>query len=80
MAARYDDHHEFKASEILQFVKQCRQVGLREAVTTEKDYFRMASILKKHEHKELQGFTFWVLEIEFEVHDEEDFIRRCLNS
>ena len=80
LSARYDDHHEFKASEILDFAKQCRGIGLREAVTTEKDYFRMASILEKHTHKELQGFTFWALEIEFQVADEENFVRRCLNS
>ena len=80
LAARYDDHHEFRESEILNFVKQCRQIALREAVTTEKDYFRMAEILKKHEREQLRDFTFWVLEIEFQVNDEEDFIRRCLNS
>ena len=30
-------------------------------------------------HEDLKTFTFWVLEIEFEVNDEEDFIRRCIN-
>jgi tetraacyldisaccharide 4'-kinase len=78
LAARYNDHHEFRESEILHFVKQCRGVGLREAVTTEKDYFRIRPILQKRA-QELQDFTFWVLEIEFQVNDEEDFIRRCVN-
>ncbi len=80
LAARYDDHHEFKESEIAQFIKQCRQLGLREAVTTEKDFFRIAPILEKHSTDQWRGFTFWVLEIEFQVNDEEDFLRRCLNS
>ena len=80
LAARYDDHHEFRESEILKFADQCRQIGIQEAVTTEKDYFRMAPILEKQALQKLQGFTFWVLEIEFEVHDEDDFIRRCLDS
>ena len=78
LAARYDDHHEFRDSEVMNFVRQCRQVGLREAVTTEKDYFRVQPSLERHAQA-LQGFTFWVLEIEFQVSDEEDFIRRCLN-
>ena len=80
LAARYDDHHVFKESEIVQFVKQCRGLGLREAVTTEKDYFRIRPVLEKHGDNAWEGFTFWVLEIEFQVNDEEDFIRRCVNS
>ena len=80
LAARYDDHHQFSESEILQFAKQCRAIGLHDAVTTEKDYFRIAPVLAAHAQKQLQDFTFWVLEIEFQVSDEEDFIRRCLNS
>ncbi len=80
LAARYDDHHPFKESEIAHFVKQCRQLGLHEAITTEKDFFRIAPILEKHPAGEWQGFTFWVMEIELQVNDEEDFIRRCLNS
>ena len=80
LAARFEDHHEFRESDILKFAEQCTKAGLHEAVTTEKDFFRMASILEKHAHKSLQSFTFWVLEIEFQVCDEEDFVRRCINS
>lgn len=79
LAARYDDHHAFSESEVLGFVKQCRDIGLREAVTTEKDYFRIRPILEKRS-QDLQGFTFWILQIEFQVNDEEDLIRRCINS
>ncbi len=79
-AARYEDHHPFKASEVSNFVKQARAMGLKEAVTTEKDYFRLRTILEKAPAESAQAFTFWVLEIEFQVNDEEDFIRRCLHS
>ena len=80
LAARYEDHHSFTKSEIVQFIKQCRSLGLREAITTEKDFFRIEPILTKHLKDSLRDFTFWVLEIEFQISDEEDFLRRCLNS
>ncbi len=80
LAARYDDHHHFKESEIAHFVKQCRSLGLREAITTEKDFFRISPILEKRSSGERDDFTFWVLEIEFQIGDEEDFLRRCINS
>jgi tetraacyldisaccharide 4'-kinase len=79
-AARYEDHHLFKNSEITAFVKQARAMGLKEAVTTEKDYFRLQTILEKTPSEDARAFTFWVLEIEFQVNDEEDFIRRCMHS
>jgi tetraacyldisaccharide 4'-kinase len=79
-AARYEDHHSFRESELIHFVKQCRQLGIVDAITTEKDFFRIASILEKRSIEKWQDFTFWVLEIEFQINDEEDFIRRCLNS
>lgn len=79
-AARYEDHHPFKASEVAHFVKQARAMGLKEAVTTEKDFFRLKTILEKAPSEDARAFTFWVLEIEFQVSDEEDFIRRCMHS
>ncbi len=79
-AARYPDHHCFKASEIAHFLKQSRNMGLREAVTTEKDFIRLKGILEKSFQEDLRTFTFWILEIEFRVDDEEDFVRRCLHS
>ena len=80
LAARYDDHHNFKESEITHFVEQCRSLGLYEAITTEKDFFRIAPILEKRSTNQRLDFTFWVLEIEFQISDEEDFLRRCINS
>ena len=42
------------------------------------NHFRIRPVLQANPQA-LQDFTFWVLEIEFQVSDEEDFIRRCLN-
>ncbi len=79
-AARYEDHHPFQASEVARFIKQARAMGLKEAVTTEKDFFRLQTILEKGSSEDARAFTFWVLEIELQVSDEEDFIRRCMHS
>ncbi len=78
-AARYEDHHMFSESEVLSFVRKARNMGLKEAVTTDKDYIRLEAMLSKNAHEELKQFTFWSLEIQFQVSDEEDFIRRCIN-
>lgn len=78
-AARYEDHHPFSLSELLSFTRKARNMGLREVVTTEKDYMRLEALLSKNAPDELKTFQFWVLEIQFQVTDEEDFIRRCLN-
>jgi len=78
-AARYEDHHLFNESEVLSFVRKAVAMGIKEAVTTDKDYIRLEAMLSKNAHKELSAFTFWALEIQFQVNDEEDFIRRCLN-
>lgn len=80
LAARYGDHHEYALSEIKHFIKQCRESNLRDVVTTDKDYFRLKPVIEKLGDEDLKAVTFWVLEIEFEVSDEEDFIRRCINS
>ena len=79
-AARYEDHHLFNESEVLSFVRKAVNMGVKEAVTTDKDYIRLEAMLSKNAHKELTAFTFWALEIQFQVNDEEDFIRRCLNT
>lgn len=78
-AARYEDHHPFSLSELLSFVRKARHMGLKEVVTTEKDFVRLEALLSKDAPDELRAFQFWVLEIQFQVNDEEDFIRRCLN-
>ena len=80
LAARFDDHHVFARSEVRHFVQKAKKLGCREAVTTEKDWVRLEKMLKRGFEKELKDFTFWVLKIEFQINDEEDFIRRCVNS
>ncbi len=79
LAARFDDHHAYTETEIAEFIKKCRELGVKEAVTTEKDYYRIQPVLKKKRSQDFSNFNFLVLEIEFHIHDEEDFLRRCLN-
>jgi tetraacyldisaccharide 4'-kinase len=84
-AARFEDHHRFTPGEIEEFVRHARQLGLKEAVTTEKDDVRLRPVLEQMSRSgasrsETQGFTFWVLKIEADIHDEEDLVRRCLHS
>jgi tetraacyldisaccharide 4'-kinase len=78
-AARYEDHHAFSMDDLLSFVRKARHMGLKETVTTEKDYMRLEALLAKNVPQEISAMQFWVLEIQFQVNDEEDFIRRCLN-
>ena len=78
-AARFEDHHPFTRADLLSFVRKARNMGLKEVVTTEKDFMRLEKLLSEDAPEEIKAFLFWVLEIQFEVNDEEDFIRRCLN-
>ena len=61
-AACYEDHHRFKEPEIIDFIRRCRSVGVREAVTTEKDYQRLEDLLRESKSEELGSFTFLVLQ------------------
>jgi tetraacyldisaccharide 4'-kinase len=79
-AARFEDHHVFARSELRRFISQAKKLGCRDAITTQKDWMRLGKKLRTGFEKELNDFTFWISEIEFQVHDEEDFIRRCVNS
>lgn len=78
-AARFDDHHVYTKTEVLELLRHSREIGAQEIVTTEKDYFRLQPVLKELDPKDLT-YNFLVLEIEFQISDEEDFLRRCLNS
>ncbi|OGW80387.1 MAG: tetraacyldisaccharide 4'-kinase [Omnitrophica bacterium RIFCSPHIGHO2_02_FULL_51_18] len=80
LAARFDDHHRYTESELKRFGGQCGELGVKDIVTTEKDFFRLEGLLKNKKLEKLQALNFFVLQIEFEMNDEEDFIRRCLNS
>ncbi len=75
-AARFDDHHPYTESEVDAFTKRSKELGAKDVITTEKDFFRLEPVLKK---RGSLGIDFWVLQIEFQVSDEEDLIRRCLN-
>jgi tetraacyldisaccharide 4'-kinase len=79
-AARFDDHHAFTENDLREFAKRCRQVQVKDVVTTEKDFYRIEPLLKRRKGQDLSQITFWTLQIECQIHDEEDFIRRCVNS
>ncbi len=79
-AARFDDHHQYTPAEFSEFLQRCKEVGVKDIVTTEKDFYRMEPFFKNKRPNDIHNFNFLVLQIEFQVNDEEDFIRRCLNS
>ena len=80
LAARFDDHHVYTDAELLDFAKKCKTLGVKDVVTTEKDFYRIEPALKRRRRAEFLALSFLVLQIEFQLDDEEDFIRRCLNS
>jgi tetraacyldisaccharide-1-P 4'-kinase len=79
LAARFDDHHSYRAQEIREFAQRCKESEVRDVITTQKDFYRLETLLKAKKSDNLAQLNFLVLEIEFQVHDEEDFIRRCLH-
>lgn len=79
-AARYDDHHAFTDAELQDFAQRCKTLGVKDVVTTEKDFYRIEPLLKHRRRADFQALSFLVLQIEFQLDDEEDFIRRCVNS
>ncbi len=79
-AARFDDHHAYTERDLRDFAKRCREVQVKDVVTTEKDFHRIEPLLRRRKPQDLSQISFWTLQIECEIHDEEDFIRRCLNS
>lgn len=84
-AARFEDHHAYTEADLADFVRRSRAIGVKEAVTTEQDFCRIEPVLEKEQSPEFQhfgllvNFDFLVLQIEFQVIEEEEFIRRCLN-
>ena len=79
-AGRFDDHHEYSKNEINDFLKRCHAVGATEVVTTRKDFERLGVFFRKALPENWKRFNFRVLEIEFQLSDEEDLLRRCVNS
>lgn len=78
LAGRFDDHHEYTETELIEFSKRMKEVGVKDILTTEKDFHRIEPILKKRKHSEFQHLNFLVLEIEFELNDEEEFLKKCM--
>ncbi len=80
-AARFDDHHAYSVNEISEFARRSKESGVNYIVTTQKDYYRLGPVLKRKDVFAACGFSLRVLQIEFKIaDDEENFIRRCLNS
>jgi len=75
-AARFDDHHAFTPSEAKDVMKSARELEAWCLVTTAKDYYRLAPLLKKMGSDALR---ILVLHIEIRLDDEESFLRRCAN-
>ena len=80
LAARFDDHHDYSRHEIVQFLEKVKKMGVQDIVTTEKDSFRMEHHLLNGLPKDLGPMRYFYLKIEFDINEEEDFIRRCANS
>ncbi len=79
-AGRFDDHHDYSRSEIDEFLKRSEAVGAMDIVTTRKDFERLAPFFERGLPANWKRFQFWVLEIEFQLNDEDEFLRRCVNS
>lgn len=75
-AARFDDHHAFTAAEVREVFKQARELQADCLVTTAKDYYRLAPVLKSFGK---DAPRILVLHIEMRLDDEESFLRRCAN-
>ncbi len=80
LAARFDDHHWFTESEIKDFLKKTRQMQIKDIVTTEKDYYRLERHLKRRRSGDFTNVNLLVLQIEFEVQEEEDFLVKCFGN
>ena len=80
MTGRFDDHHDYSKSDIDEFLKRSEAVGIFDIITTRKDFERLALFFKRGLPESWKRFRFRVLEIEFQLSDEEDLLRRCVNS
>ncbi len=79
-AGRFDDHHDYSRGEIGDFLKRSEALGAMDIITTRKDFERLAPFFQRGLPANWKRFQFWVLEIEFQLSDEEDLLRRCINS
>lgn len=73
-AARFNDHHRFTAEEMKEVIKSAKDLGLDIILTTSKDSYRLPSALKKSK----PGMPrILVMQIEVQIDEEEDLLRRC---
>jgi len=75
-AARFRDHHTFTQRDLKQVFDACQECRVRYLVTTEKDSYRLANLLKD----DRQPTRLLMLRIELRMDDEETFLERCLNA
>ncbi len=73
-AARFNDHHAFTPGELKQVFESSRRAGAEFLITTAKDNYRLSRVMKRFD---AQGIRVLALQIEVQLDDEEDFIRRC---
>ncbi len=79
-SGRFEDHHVYTELEMIDFTKKCDEVGVKIIVTTEKDFYRLNDVLRGKQADTFLLFQFWVLQIDFQLNDEEDFVLRCLKA
>jgi tetraacyldisaccharide 4'-kinase len=66
----FDDHHQYKPTELASIAQQAKETGAQMLVTTEKDRIN----LPNHLESALGGLNLYWLEIEFELENEEVFL------
>lgn len=75
-AARYRDHHVFTERDLKEVFDACQECRVRYLITTEKDSYRLANLLKD----DRQPTRLLMLRIEIRMDDEETFLERCFNT
>ncbi len=79
-AARFEDHHPYSSHDLEVFAERCLKIGATRIVTTQKDAYRIQKVLTENPRHPFHRLDTLVLQIEFVIVDEEDFIRRCADS
>lgn len=77
-AGRFPDHHPYSVEDLKVFADSCRENKIETVITTQKDYYRLSHALKKGAM--VLPVKLAVLQIEFEIENEPDFLRRCLSA
>jgi tetraacyldisaccharide 4'-kinase len=69
-ARRYADHHRYSRSEVLSFIKRCRQLRIKYIITTEKDAVRFPPVREND-----RPIPILFLRVEIRMHEPEAFER-----